>query len=70
MHKIFGQLIKIKEYRLREDILPFQALNFISKINTTFRTNTDMHFGPKIIECGLNIGKYMYQTLNQMENYA
>ncbi|SDN57385.1 HD domain-containing protein [Desulfonauticus submarinus] len=47
-----------------------QALDFISKINTTFRTNTGMHFGPEIIECGLNIGKYMYQTLNQLENYA
>jgi len=47
-----------------------QALEFMQKIKDTFRTSTGINFGPEIVDCGLLIGKHLYQTLQQIENYA
>lgn len=43
-----------------------QGLEFIDKIQYTFRTRTGMHYGPEFIKKGLHIGKGLYNELSRI----
>lgn len=56
---------KVEELKQR---IP-KALQLMEEIKDTFRTPTGINFGPEIVDCGVLIGKHIYQTLIRLENH-
>ncbi len=53
-----------EELSLNEIIAIFpKGLDFIKKINETFRTETGRIYGPEFIRCGLEVGAQVYRLL-------